>query len=293
MYFHLLHSFKPIRPDPAGVRAYYYRPRTLFDAGCALIQTCKLIAAEATLVLYRSNIFEFTDEACLFPCIGTDPEAKSSYDIMGMYIFLRLIGPDNRANIRHLIIELCYPDLFVTESEEYEEANVPCGRQYLKALELLSRKHGLEIFEIITRPFSNDLMVDIFWDKDVKGIQMMSTIKGLKEFRCWEPMKGSRGQLVRRPSEKMFRDLARETIVWLKKNMTAPKIEARKQPPSDSTATVHTPTWPSKLTERLALLEQERKELADIVRDAVTRMERAEKELDEVRRAVGEITETI
>lgn len=297
IYCELLHSTEPVCPDPLGIQAFDHGPRTLFDTGCALIRTCKLVEAEATSVLYGSNIFKFSGGTSPYQPHSKAFGAKSVCGIMGIYTLLRSIGPGNRANIRHLLIEPCHADLFLAESELYDQEIASCGRQYLKAVELLSRQHGLEIFEITINPCTLGDMMALFWEKNAKPIQMMSKIKGLTEFRCWEPMDEDYVQRTEsqpdESDESHLADMAMEIIRWLRKEMMVPKIEATKQPPRDSTATVHRPSRTPKLRERVAILEQERKQLSDVLRDAMTRLERVEKDIEQVRGAVGAIADMI
>lgn len=296
VYFELLHSTEPVYPDLVGIQEFYRRPGTLFHTGCALIRACKLVEAEATSVLYQSNNFKFSGGPFAHQPRNNVLGAKSVCGIVGIYIFLSSIGSGNRAKIRHVLIEPCHFGFFVAKGEKYYQETAACRRQYLKAVELLSRQHGLESLEITIEPLVEDVMA-MFWDKDAKAIQMMSKIKGLTEFRCWEPNFQDYVQRTRSQPDKSdemdLEDMGIETIRWLKKEMTAPKIEARMQPPRDSAATVRTPSRTPKLAERVAILEQERKQLADVMSDAVTRLEKTEKEIEEVRGAVRAIADMI
>lgn len=129
VYIQLLHSTEPIRPDPVGIQEFYRRPGPTFDAGCALIQTCKLIAVEATAVLYRSNVFKFSDQTS-FPTMDSDREGQVC-DVLGIYIFLSTIGLDNRTKIRHLVIEIYAIGIFTTEGLIYnDKKTIKCGRQF-------------------------------------------------------------------------------------------------------------------------------------------------------------------
>ena len=98
----------------------------------------------------------------------------------------------------------------------------------------------------------------------------MSKIDGLKELEYSDPE--LLGHDVERKGSEEDR-VAKETVRWLRKEMTAPKVEVPENPPQDSAAVVHTPAGLPKLTVRVALLEQERKELAGVVRVVVTRLE--------------------
>ena len=115
-----------IHPDATGTQDLYRSAnvyRSYFNKGCALIQTCKLIAREATTVLYRSNIFKFSD----LPYTPDDGLVVLNCDIMGMYIFLRLIGPSNRTKIRHMIVKFTYTvaDRKLIEGKEYGQSECP------------------------------------------------------------------------------------------------------------------------------------------------------------------------
>ncbi|SLM37298.1 hypothetical protein LPUS_07087 [Lasallia pustulata] len=217
VYFHLLHFTKPIHSDRTGNREFCHRPRKSSNAGCALIRTCKIIAVEATSVLYRSNKFRFSNRT--YP-----------YFDIGIYAFLRSIGPDNRAMIRHLIIEILYADVFSIEGEEHLECNkVRWARQFLKAMELLQQSHRLEIFEINVKPLlikngGEDEYNRLFSDRTAKGIQEMSKIKGLRGFTILEWKDEWLEKLGRKRKDEAI--VARDTIQWLRKEMTAPKVEA-------------------------------------------------------------------
>lgn len=122
---------------------------------------------------------------------------------------------------------------------------------------------------------------------------MMGMIKGLKEFRCQEPDWEGWGSLTGEDWFQTFLNGARKTVEWLEKEMTAPKDGMRANLRRDDTAIVHISSRPSKLTERVAVLEQERKELNGVVHDVVSRLEKVENELGKVRRAVAAIADAI
>ena len=294
VYFHLLHSDHPVHPDATGTQDLYRSTnvyRSYFNTGCALIQTCKLIAAEATTVLYRSNIFKFSD----LPYTPNDGLVVLDCDIMGMYIFLRLIGPSNRTKIRHMIVKLTYTvadRIKLIEGKEYDRVGMPrYGRPFSKVLELLRWGHGLDIFELDgVRWWTWKEYKEFFTDRKSNVIQLMSKIKDLKALECSDPeLLGHDAQ--RKGSEEDR--VAKETVRWLRKEMTAPKVEVLETRPQDSAAVVHTPAGPPKLTVRVTLLEQERKELARVVGVVVTRLENVEKELEQVGGTVRAITEMI
>ena len=217
VYFHLFHFTEPIHSDCTSIREFCHKPRKSSKGGCALIRTCKLIAVEATFVLYRSNKFRFSNR--------TNP-----YFAVGVYAFLRSIGPENRAMIRHLIIEISYADVFTIEGEEHLDYNiVRCARQFLKAMELLQQNHGLEIFEINVKPLlvkngGEDEYNRLFSDRTAKVIQDMSKIKGLRRFKIWEWKDEWLDELEGEQKDEAI--VAQDTVRWLRKEMTAPKAEA-------------------------------------------------------------------
>ena len=202
-----------IEPDVTGE---YWRHGNLANAGAldldlgglALLLTCEQINAEASEVLYGTNIFHFSDRGYLSAfqgcinasgCRGSDHLQTSS--VMGMYLFLRLIGRANRMRLRFIEVELTrpqscyYPHEINEEMEFFTSSDMPVGGHYLgKALDLLSRAHKLSVLRI--------KLNDALWSPEWYGprltmwmhffrepteslvIRHLQNITGLSLFRC-------------------------------------------------------------------------------------------------------------
>lgn len=132
-----------------------------------LLRTCQHIHAEATSVLYGSNVFYFSDEghgAEKYPLIGFGISLPIC-DFVIMYGFLSGIGRKNRAKILQLQFDfsttnfISYPD--EGDGRPGSIFHDPGGGANCigDTLELLSAKHNLRTFEL---SFNNDIGLGLY-----------------------------------------------------------------------------------------------------------------------------------
>jgi hypothetical protein len=116
-----------------------------FAGSIPFLRTCNLVHLEASPVLYGNNTFFFDDVGKGFN------EVVQQCDITSMYIFLRLIGAENRLRLRKIYVHIvkfrfCYYD---SESIPGETAKTNGGKYLGDAFELLAQGHRLRSIKII------------------------------------------------------------------------------------------------------------------------------------------------
>ncbi|KAL9118232.1 MAG: hypothetical protein Q9187_005225 [Circinaria calcarea] len=195
--------------------------------GWNLLYTCKAINAEATPIVYGENVFCFDDNDDEDLWEEADMQtSKDSVDaqlqqidesiymglpvwiyrtlptcpIREMHAWLQNIGKQNRQSIRQIRIQLqyrnfCYytdePQIWLDEHDYYEEdlCHSPAGGIFIgKAMELLSRGHGLRRLEIAfscKKEGQTDLWQHFFREPSMSQlIQELAKLKGVASFYC-------------------------------------------------------------------------------------------------------------
>ncbi|KAL9116753.1 MAG: hypothetical protein Q9187_006718 [Circinaria calcarea] len=218
-----------IYPDPTG--SLRRHNCTVIDTFTVpLLQSCKTIYDEASAVLYGGKTICFTsDEA---PCCAyiapisdftlmesTFSESREDIHNSGiteMYLFMRLIGLENRMKIRRLSVvikdfRLCYypgeysenlvkrmrggitgnleESLVVDKDAEHNEKNLGTGRLLGDTLELLKRGHNLQTLGVVLEEGNQEINEDMpihFFRKmpESRLLRQMAEVKGLSSFTC-------------------------------------------------------------------------------------------------------------
>lgn len=250
-----------IYPDPTG--SLRRHNCTVIDTFTVpLLQSCKIVYDEASAVLYGAKTICFTsDEA---PCCAyISPIADFSLmestfsegpredihnsGITEMYLFMRLIGPENRMKIRHLSVvikdfRLCYypgeyseglvkrmgggitivdpkePSV-ADKDAEHNEKKVGTGRLLGDTFELLKRGHNLQTLGVVLEEHQdvNEYLPIHFFRKmpESRLLRQMAEVKGLSSFTCkFKILCNNKGAYV---FQKGVFDL-------LKQEMTKPKL---------------------------------------------------------------------
>ena len=181
--------------------------------GVALLGVCKVVNEEAAAILYGRGTLCFDDSSR-----GVEGEKINECSITSLYIWLRLIGAENRARIRNLQIKIskfrfCYYD---NESIPGTRAETNGGKYLGDAFELLSHNHRLRKITIILANESLRSVLPAHFFRPIETsrlLQQLQKVKGLKDFSC--TMKDPQGS-------------AKLIYQNLKQEMTQPKPQKEK-----------------------------------------------------------------
>lgn len=135
--------------EPAFVSGDY-RSRELrkLGRGVSILRVCKAVHAEAPSVLYNQNIFRFRDRQSTTAFRRAPPLKHCS--LMFIYLFLQVIGTQNRRSIAHLELTIGNIRYLYYEGEASQDyrSYINAGKCLGDAFELLSHGHSLKSLEL-------------------------------------------------------------------------------------------------------------------------------------------------
>ncbi|KAI9706041.1 MAG: hypothetical protein M1836_005447 [Candelina mexicana] len=152
-----------------------------------LFRTCKQVQREVACVPYGKNIFIFQDGSIEDPeHDGWPRNWEDGLWPLGMYNFLKGIGPLNRLRLRHIVVKIRVLNSCYCRKETFLPPNLPRPRAWGQALagafELLARGHELDTLKLM---FPHKVAPGLWFRKGkAEVVQSMRQITGIKEFIC-------------------------------------------------------------------------------------------------------------
>ncbi len=235
--------------------------------GCRLLRVSRQVNSEATTILYRENTFNFNDiEHRVLWMIQTNVDwsgAAHECDVGHLYMFLRLIGRSNRQKLGSISLSLNHLGFCYSTGEAIpEESQAPLGDVLAKSFELLSEVHNLRTIEIKcgTSDGLHYSYGHLFRMRDTFVIRNLRKIKGIQQLICYED-----GEYPE----------ACEIIRELKADMETPTRNSKDEKSHESSRQ-------ATISVRLAILEEERKELTTAIQAIGQKMESTDRELEAI-----------